>query len=194
MRYYSFLVKAQAALFICVLFLMASCRPCVCDEDSLDKIKAFHPENKYFKSALVSLHFVMETSPIAEVDSHFRQLIQMHALPLDASRAKNGTYYGASPYDAFDYRHEIEIEIEAGKIVAVDYNEVHKNGVGKQEDEAYCEEMSVTGTTPAIAYPQMEKQLLATQHMMEVDAVSGASYSLYRFRYALVLALMQSMI
>ena len=179
---------------ICVFFLMASCRPCVCDEDSLDKIKAFHPENKYFKSALVSLHFMMETSPIAEVDTRFRQLIQMHALPLDASRAKNGSYYGTSPYDAHDYRHQVHIQIEDGRIVAVDYNEVHKDGKGKQEDEAYCEEMSVTGTTPAIAYPIMEQELLDRQNLMEVDAVSGASYSLYRFRYALVLALMQSMI
>jgi len=52
--------------------------------------------------------------------------------------------------------------------------------------------MSVTGTTPAIAYPIMEEALLSTQNMMEVDAVSGASYSLHRFRFAVTLALMQA--
>ena len=67
-----------------------------------------------------------------------------------------------------------------------------KDGHGKQEDVEYCEEMSVTGTTPAIAYPIMEEMLLAEQNMMQVDAVSGATYSLYRFRLAVTVALMQA--
>ena len=79
-------------------------------------------------------------------------------------------------------------------IIEVDYNEVKKDGHSKQEDEEYCEEMSVMGTTPAIAYPLMEEMLLATQNMMEVDAVSGASYSLHRFRLAMTIALMQAII
>jgi major membrane immunogen (membrane-anchored lipoprotein) len=54
--------------------------------------------------------------------------------------------------------------------------------------------MSVTGTTPAIAYPLMEEMLLSTQNMMEVDAVSGASYSLQRFRLAMTIALMKAII
>ena len=181
-------------LFILPLWILASCNPCVCEEDSLDKIKAFHPEDKYFKAALVALHFQMETSPVAEVDNLFQQLIMRYSLPLDASDARNGTYYGASPYDAFDYRHEVLIEISEGKIVSVDYNEVYKNGIGKQEDEKYCEEMSITGTTPALAYPLMEEMLLDNQDLLEVDAVTGATYSLYRFRYAVILALMQAII
>ena len=52
--------------------------------------------------------------------------------------------------------------------------------------------MSVTGTTPAIAYPVMEKMLLSTQDMMQVDGVSGATYSLYRFRFAVTVALMHA--
>jgi len=71
---------------------------------------------------------------------------------------------------------------------------VKKDGNGKQEDDEYCEEMSVTGTTPSIAYPTMEEMLLSTQDMMEVDGVSGATYSLYRFRYAVTVALMQAFI
>jgi major membrane immunogen (membrane-anchored lipoprotein) len=194
MRYKNNLLKANAFPYIFILLILGSCTPCDCPEDSLDNIKAFKPENKYFKSALVSLHFTMETSPTDEVDTYFKQLIGQFNLPLSAEGAKNGTYYGASPYDAFDYRHEVKIEIREGKIVAVDYNEVHKNGTGKQEDEEYCEEMSITGTTPAIAYPLMEKMLLESQDLMQVDAVSGATYSLYRFRYALTVALMQAMI
>jgi hypothetical protein len=30
--------------------------------------------------------------------------------------AKNGTYIGATPYDAFDYRHEVKIKILNGEI------------------------------------------------------------------------------
>jgi major membrane immunogen (membrane-anchored lipoprotein) len=176
------------------LFFLSSCNSCECPEDSLDVIKAFKPENKYFKSSLVALHFMMETSPPAEVDTYFSQLIKTYTLPISAEGAKDGTYIGATPYDAFDYRHEVKIVIVGGEITEVDYNEVKKDGHGKQEDEEYCEEMSVTGTTPAIAYPAMEEMLLAEQDMMQVDAVSGATYSLYRFRLAVTVALMQALI
>ena len=54
--------------------------------------------------------------------------------------------------------------------------------------------MSITGTTPAIAYPDMEQQLISKQNIMDVDGVSGASYSLFRFRYAVTIALMKAMI
>jgi len=181
-----------ALLFTASLFLIPSCNSCDCPEDGLDKIRDFRPDDKYFKSALVALHFMMETSPTSEVDTLFSQLIQAFDLPVSAEGAKDGTYTGTTPYDAFDYRHEVEIVIENGRITEVDYNEVKKDGHGKQEDEAYCDEMSVTGTTPAIAYPVLEETLLASQNMMDVDAVSGATYSLYRFRLAVTVALMQA--
>ena len=181
-----------ALLFTAALFLIPSCNSCDCPEDGLDKIRDFRPDDKYFKSALVALHFMMETSPTSEVDTLFSQLIQTFDLPVSAEGAKDGTYTGTTPYDAFDYRHEVEIVIENGRITEVDYNEVKKDGHGKQEDEEYCDEMSVSGTTPAIAYPVLEETLLASQNMMDVDAVSGATYSLYRFRLAVTVALMQA--
>jgi major membrane immunogen (membrane-anchored lipoprotein) len=186
--------KILVLLLIIPFLALSSCDSCNCTEDSLDEIKAFKPDNKYFKSSLVSLHFMMETSPVEEVDTYFQQLILMHELPVNAEGAKDGTYIGATPYDAFDYRHEVKIRIQGGEIVEVDYNEVKKDGKGKQEDEEYCEEMSVTGTTPAIAYPLMEEMILTTQNLMEVDAVSGASYSLHRFRLAMTIALMKAII
>ena len=181
-----------ALLFTAALFLIPSCNSCDCPEDGLDKIRDFRPDDKYFKSALVALHFMMETSPTSEVDTLFSHLIQTFDLPVSAEGAKDGTYTGTTPYDAFDYRHEVEIVIENGRITEVDYNEVKKDGHGKQEDEEYCDEMSVSGTTPAIAYPVLEETLLASQNMMDVDAVSGATYSLYRFRLAVTVALMQA--
>jgi major membrane immunogen (membrane-anchored lipoprotein) len=193
-QYLSHQLKVHLILLFIPLLVMSSCDSCDCQEDSLDKVKAFKPDDKYFKSALVSLHFNMETSPVDEVDKLFMQLIKMYDLPISAEGAKDGSYVGTSPYDAFDYRHEVKIQIKEGKIVALDYNEVKKDGHGKQEDEEYCEEMSVTGTTPAIAYPIMEEMLLSAQNMMQVDGVSGATYSLYRFRFAVTLALMQAYI
>ena len=181
-------------LFLCVV-LLGLANSCTChQEDDLDIIKAFKPENEYFKASLVSFHFALETSPVDEVDEGFSRLIKQNGLPTDASGIKDGTYTGSSPADAFDYRHVVKLKIEGGKIVEVDYNEVKDDGHGKQEDEEYCEQMSVSGTTPAIAYPSLEKQLLASQDMMEVDAVSGATYSLYRFRYAVTVALMKALI
>jgi major membrane immunogen (membrane-anchored lipoprotein) len=128
------------------------------------------------------------------VDTLFRQLIEAYDLPVSASGVKDGVYTGESPYDAFDYKHVVKIRVEDGKFVEVDYNEVKRDGHGKQEDEEYCEEMSVTGTTPAIAYPDMEEMLLTTQDITKVDGVSGATYSRYRFRYAVTIALMKALI
>jgi major membrane immunogen (membrane-anchored lipoprotein) len=179
----------RLASLLLALILIPSC---TCQEDSLDSIKDFRPEDKYFKSSLVSLHFVMETSPIPEVDTLFAQLIKLYDLPISPLGLNDGTFTGTSPYDAFDYKHEVTLKIEDGRIIELDYNEVNKNGVGKQEDKAYCEDMSVTGTSPAIAYPIYEDELLRTQNILDVDAVSGASYSLYRFRYAITIALMKA--
>ncbi|MFC2124019.1 hypothetical protein ACFLU5_04335 [Bacteroidota bacterium] len=162
--------------------------------DDMEIIKDYKPDDKYFKAGLVSLHFIIETSSIDRVDSVFQQLIDAYKLPSKADGIKDGVYTGASPYDAFDYKHVVELEIKDGKIISIDYNEVHKSGRGKQEDKAYCEEMSITGTTPAIAYPNMEQQLLAKQDMLQVDGVSGASYSLYRFRYAITIALIKAIL
>ena len=41
--------------------------------------------------------------------------------------------------------------------------------------------MEKSGTTPAVAYPLYEQRLLKSQDIMKVDAVTGATYSLYRF-------------
>ena len=164
-----------------------------CKEDgSLDELKAYMPGNKYFKTGFKGLHFVLETHPINETDTLFWRLINAYDLPVSTLRAADGTYTGESPYDQFDYKHVVEITIEDQIIIAVNYNEVHKDGSDKKSDKEYNEQMSATGTSPAIAYPEMEKQLVEKQEMWEVDATSGATYSLYRFRYAVTLALMKA--
>jgi len=165
---------------------------CSGTKSSLDEVKKFQPDDKYFKASLVSLHFQIETSDIPTVDKAFQQVVDHYSIPTDASGCADGVYTGDSPYDAYDYKHAVTIEIKDEKVIKVDYNEIHVNGIGKQEDKKYCEEMSVTGTDPSIAYPAMEKQLLDRQQIMEVDGMSGASYSRYRFRYAVMVALMKA--
>ncbi len=129
-------IKSTRFPVLIILFsvLNSQLLSCSSQEDSLDQVKSFKPEDKYFKSSLVSLHFVMETSPIPEVDTFFNQLIQLHDLPISAEGAKDGTFIGESPYDAFDYKHVVKINIKDHKITEVDYNEVKKGGMGKQED------------------------------------------------------------
>ena len=178
-----------AILIIISVGFASSCR---CGKDELDKVKPFKPDDKYFKSALVTFHFRLETSPVDVLDSLFNNLVNTYDLPVRAEGAKDGTYRGVSPYDAFDYRHEVKIKIKDGKIIQVEYNEVKRKGIGKREDIEYCDEMSISGTTPAFAYPAMEEDLLSFQDLMEVDGVSGATYSLYRFRFAVMVALIQA--
>jgi major membrane immunogen (membrane-anchored lipoprotein) len=181
------------ALFALSFFLLFNSCVTNCNEDgSLDELKAFKPSEKYFKAGFKGLHFVLETSPIEEVDKTFQQLIKAYDLPITTDSVADGNYTGESPYDAFDYKHVVKLTIKAGEITEVVYNEMHKNGSDKKSDKKYNEEMSVSGTSPAIAYPEMEKQLLEKQEMWKVDATTGATYSLYRFRYAVTLALMKA--
>ena len=180
--------KIPVVIF-CILVFITSCRK---PENDLDIVKQFKPGDRYFKASLVSLHFILETSPIPRVDSTFDQLIKEHDLPIDAKGCRDGVYTGESPYDAYDYKHVVRIEIKNELIISADYNEIKKDGIGKQEDEEYCQEMSVTSTTPAIAYPNYESQLMEKQNILKIDSVTGATYSLYRFRYAVMIALIKA--
>ena len=177
-----------------LLIIVTCCVSFSCNqsEDDLSDIAAFKPNDKYFKASLVSLHFIIESSPIMRSDTIFRNIINGYELPIDAKGCPDGRYIGESPYDAYDYKHIIIIEIKDEKIIFDDYNEIHRNGKGKEEDTLYCVEMSITGTTPAIAYPQMEKSLITNQNIQAVDGVSGATASRYRFRYATMIALIRA--
>lgn len=178
----SIILLSSTALFI----------GCMAAGSGFDETKKFNPEDKNLTAALENLHIVIETSDIAKVDTAFKKILDDYVLPISAKGCKDGEYTGESPYDDYDYKHVVKLEIKKGKVVALDYDEVHKNGTGKQDDEEYCREMSDVGTTPAIAFPVYENSLLERQNILEVDAVSGASYSLYRFRYAVTMALMKA--
>ena len=86
----NFMNKFSIILFLGIMTLgLTSCNneP---EPGDLDQIKAFQPEENYFKSSLVSLHFVIETSPIDKIDTLFSQLIDNYNLPVSASGIPDG--------------------------------------------------------------------------------------------------------
>lgn len=139
---------------------------------------------------LEKLHLIIERSSIDTVKVQYAKIMAAMELPLTNFKLPDGHYHGASPYDDYNYKHEVTFEVKEGKLISVDYDEVHKLGNGKQNDTTYCKKMSVSGTTPAIAYPIYEKALIQTQNAEAIDAVSGASYSLYRLKLAIAYAIL----
>jgi len=135
---------------------------------------------------------MIERSDINKVRQQFQAICEENNLKSAVSDLKDGTYRGVTPADDYGYRHQVEFEMKNGKMISIDYDEIHFDGHAKQHDDDYCRRMSVTGTTPAIAYPKYESEMLIKQDFNKVDAVSGASYSLYRFRLAIIYAMVHS--
>lgn len=143
-------------------------------------------------AVLEKLHWIIERSDMDKVKSEFQKICRDNSFPSMVSGLKDGTYKGATPNDDYGYRHEVTFEMKNGKMIAIDYDEIHTDGHAKQHDEAYGKRMLMSGTTPAIAYPIYENAMLNNQDLNRVDAVSGASYSNYRFKLAILYAIMNS--
>ena len=176
-------------LIFVILLLFLGCSD---KKSDLEIIKNYHPEKKYFIANLTSLHYMIETDKPEELKPVFENVINKMDIPVDAAGCKDGIYTGTSPADAFDFVHRVEIEIKDEKIIRVSYDEINDNGVSKKKSKVYGQQMESEGTTPAIAYNYMEEKLLEQQNYMEVDAVTGATYSLYRFRFAMAIALIKA--
>jgi major membrane immunogen (membrane-anchored lipoprotein) len=145
------------------------------------------------KSAILEkIHWMIERSDMNKVRSAFQEICDENHFAGLVSGLKDGTYKGASPADDYGYRHEVIFEMKGGKMISIDYDEIHKDGHAKQHDEAYCKRMLKSGTTPAIAYPIYENQMLEKQDFNRIDAVSGASYSQYRFKLAILYAILNA--
>jgi len=150
-----------------------------------------NPPNQ--KSAVLEkIHWIIERSDINKVRSEFQKICTENHFSSLFSGLIDGTYKGASPADDYGYRHEVVFEMKNGKMISLDYDEIHTDGHAKQHDEEYCKRMLQSGTTPAIAYPIYEKEMLSKQDFNQVDAVSGASYSNFRFKLAILYAIMNS--
>ena len=136
-----------------------------------------------------NLHLMIERSPVDTVKEKFALFVKNNALETKAINSKNGKYFGLTPADDFGYLHLVYLEINEGKIINIHYDELKPNDKNKRTDTEYNREMLKSGTSPAIAYPIYEQQLIKSQDYMKVDAVTGATYSLYRFRIAVAKAL-----
>lgn len=143
-------------------------------------------------TALEKLHWIIERSDMNKVRLDFQKICDVNHFSGVVSGLKDGKYKGKTPADDYGYRHEVEFEMKNGKLISIDYDEIHTNGHAKQHDEDYCKQMLRSGTTPAIAYPNYENQMLSKQDLNKVDAVSGASYSQYRFKLAILYAILNS--
>lgn len=149
------------------------------------------PKNKKAE-LLEKIHWLIERSDTKTVISEFPKICDENNLPSLVAGLKDGTYKGSTPYDDYGYKHEVKFKMKAGKMVSIDYDEVHRDGHAKQNDHVYGIRMLQSGTTPSIAYPEYESGMLEKQNFNQIDAVSGATYSLYRFKLAILYAIMNS--
>lgn len=143
-------------------------------------------------TTLEKIHWIIERSDMEKVRQTFKEICGENRFPAVVSGLKDGVYKGSSPADDYGYRHEVTFEMKNGKMISIDYDEIHSDGHTKQHDEEYGKRMLQSGTTPAIAYPKYENQMLRTQDFSKIDAVSGASYSNYRFKLAILYAILNS--
>lgn len=153
--------------------------------------KAVNPDPAKL-AILEKIHWAIERSDMNNVRQAFKQICDENHFSSQVASLKDGIYKGASPADDFGYRHEVTFEMRSGKMISIDYDEINAEGHAKQSNQEYCDAMKQSGTTPAIAYPSYEKQMLEKQDFNQIDAVSGASYSDYRFRLAILYAILNS--
>jgi len=163
----------------------------MCFMGEISVSKATNPDPA--KAAILEkIHWIIERSDMNKVKAVFKEICDENHFSSLMSGLKDGSYKGSSPADDFGYRHEVFFDIKGGKLISIDYDEINTEGHAKQSNEEYCKEMLQSGTTPAIAYPNYEKQMLDKQDFNKIDAVSGASYSDYRLRLAILYAILNS--
>ena len=84
---------------------------------------------------LQKLHWIIERSDMDKVRSEFQKICNDHQFPSLVSGLKDGTYKGATPFDDYNYKHEVVFEMRNGKMISIDYDEVHRDGHAKQHYE-----------------------------------------------------------
>ena len=144
------------------------------------------------RAVLEKLHWIVERSDVPTVRKEFQKICGSNQFPSVVSGLKDGIYSGSTPEDDYGYRHEINFEMKGGQMISVDYDEIHRDGHSKRHDAEYGKQMMKSGTSPAIAYPSYESQMREKQDFNRIDGVTGATYSLYRFRLAVLYAILNS--
>jgi major membrane immunogen (membrane-anchored lipoprotein) len=96
---------------------------------------------------------------------------------------KDGEYKASDAADERGYTGEITITVEKGKIAAVLYNEAGSDGVFKRDNVQYNEAMKAkSGVSWTEAADQVSAKLAEVQDVSKIDAVSGATGLVERFK------------
>ncbi len=96
----------------------------------------------------------------------------------------DGTYHAEfARYDPRNWIPYVDVTIEDGKITKAYYDYTNEAGDKRTEDKAYMEAYSAAnnGMTPRQAFDKLGQELLDTQDVSKVDAVSGATHSSRNF-------------
>jgi major membrane immunogen (membrane-anchored lipoprotein) len=172
--------KMQRSKRFIVLFSMGLSGLAAADLGTLDVEKAVETMERY-----------IERHSIAEIRTVFPFFADLVSAPLTARECADGVYQAESGADDYHYRHVIRLQVLDGRITAADYDEIKTDGTRKQSDSTYNARMAAgTGTSPSVAYPVYESALVQKQDLAAVNAVTGATYSLYRFRMTAARALL----
>lgn len=102
----------------------------------------------------------------------------------EESALKDGKYRAeASDFDQRGWKPFVEIEVSGGKITAVTYDYISKEGKLKTEDAEYNKSMEEKTKTNPIKYTkELEDALIEKQDANAVDTVTGATHSSDNFR------------
>lgn len=97
---------------------------------------------------------------------------------------KDGKYKAeASDFDEHGWKPFVEIEVSGGKITAVTYDYISKEGKLKTEDAEYNKSMEEkTKTSPVKYTKELEDSLIEKQDVAAVDTVTGATHSSDNFK------------
>ncbi len=171
----------KTSIAIVSILILASCQ----------KLTKQNACNQVNPEDLKIMHHIIERSQPDTVKKYINYFINKLELPSTAIGIPDGEYYGETPYDDYEYKHVIRIIIENNKFTEVEYDEIKIGNQSKRYDVDYCKKMknNIEGSSPDISYASYEKQLLDKQNLNEIDAVSGATYSLYRFKLAVIYAI-----
>jgi major membrane immunogen (membrane-anchored lipoprotein) len=164
---------------ILILFLSTACK-------KLKKLPVIS------EASFLRMHFIIERSYPDSVKYYLEEFIQNNKIPTNAYDLKPGHYLGESPLDDYGYKHVISFKIEHDRFSDIKYDEIKENGHNKSSDTSYCRIMnqSFAGSAPDISYPNYTRQLVSKQDIKKIDAVTGATYSKFRFQYAAIRAML----
>jgi major membrane immunogen (membrane-anchored lipoprotein) len=101
-----------------------------------------------------------------------------------AQQLKDGVYYAEeASFDSHGWKGMITIVVKNGKITQVFYDEINKNNELKNLNNSYSQTMKAASKiTPKDAVEKLSASLIAKQDPAKVDAVTGATGSVEKFK------------